>query len=277
MRIRIAGSPVFPLVFLAGLIGVSCAAVEQLSNLLDTEEGEPVHFDSPDSTAMVIVECQVYLDPGDTIDLANPAESIFGAILGGLGEKLSGKDERSYLTGGVLAGDEKRLIEGRCFAKTGVLFHNLRPGMYRLSRLMASQTLDSDQRKEYYDCKSPDKTAFPECPDFLMMTYQFPDTATVDFTFQLEAGDCVYLGKLLLSEEHSLPFGHVEKIDSRFEGGAWIPIEADKHKHNIAVDYELNSDPENELLAIGKLDGKYGQTPWSERWAERIDELEKGK
>ncbi len=117
----------------------------------------------------------------------------------------------------------------------------------------------------------------PEKRDFLMMTYQFPDTATVDFTFQLEAGDCVYLGKLLLSEEHSLPFGHVEKIDSRFEGGAWIPIEADKHKHNIAVDYELNSDPENELLAIGKLDGKYGQTPWSERWAERIDELEKGK
>jgi hypothetical protein len=252
-RLKIVAGIWLALAFIA--LAGGCASV--LDSLLDLEDKAPIDLGSPDSTCILIVACEVKYDPG----VCKIGKLLSRAITGA---------PRAALTSGRAMDTLKNKFEGFPleYAREGsenlLIFPRLKPGVYRLSNILAQYKLDADERKCHYRV---DDDELDTAPAYLEFDFIFEPKYAGDFTFTLDAGECAYLGKLSVVNEDAPPYDR-----KRYESN----VQIDCDKCWIKDNYTLDRANEHEVKAMEKLLSKYKVNPWRESWRSRLVELKAG-
>jgi hypothetical protein len=206
--------------------------------LNDVSDPEPV-FGQPDSTGLIVVDCQVFRHKyGNLLDVGDVVSQMF-----------SGKKEAFSVPGGSLVDNDGHQVEGQEFVvdwsgtEKLIIFSDLHPGDYRLSQVMV--TYDWKDEEMVYD-EDEGHFVTEEVTRYSSSTIDIPPGLLDSLTTELTPGQSVYIGKLTI-------------FDERGDGDN---------------QYQIDNDPNHEIKALKKLIGKYKDSQWVPHWRKRLTELE---
>lgn len=204
-------------------------------------QGPPFISGSPDSTGLLVVDCDPYLRPSRTLDIS--LEGIIGGMAEAVFEEsVSPHGDRMELTGAKLIDDDGVVYKGRATREGDhpvIAFSSLHPGTYRLHALRAEYVLEAshnlyaDEIRRAFDCGDEESTV--ECPERLVYTYYLAPEESDRFTCDVSAGSALYVGRLHLVETH-LPRRwetkrrrdnfHADDVkrDPEFERESWVTV-----------------------------------------------------
>jgi hypothetical protein len=206
--------------------------------LNDVSDPEPV-FGQPDSTGLIVVDCQVFCDKTvNLLDLGEVASAMF-----------SGKKEAFSVPGGILLDDDGHQVEGQEFivdwsgTEKLIIFSDLHPGDYRLSQIMV--TYDWKDEEMVYD-EEEGHYVEKEVTRYSSSIIDIPPGHLEALSNTLTPMQSIYIGKLIIFDE----------------------------KGDGDNQYQIDSDPNHEIEALKKLIGKFKDSQWVPCWRKRLAELE---
>jgi hypothetical protein len=250
------------------------------------KEEPPFSLGLPDSSGLVIVNCRVLHDPHSSISFSSDksfGETIMEVAFEGLATAIFGPDppEDAAIRGGEIVGEEDRRVKGEHtkFMDHAVVFPNLPSGQYRLTKIEADYDLGDYERAEYYECGSnaQKENSFysGRCPDRLDFELTLPADAAGTFDIEVERGELVYVGKIVLVVTERPPFRSVSE-ESHIEGGVLRKTYVDEYRGRIRDEYAVDPDPEYEIEALADLIRHceyYEDSSWIPLLRERLTNL----
>ncbi|UCD17322.1 MAG: hypothetical protein JSV44_12875 [Candidatus Zixiibacteriota bacterium] len=172
------------LAFLSFLLS-GCATLEKVGLLTNVDQPEPP-FGPPDSTGLVIVECQVFYDTPD--NLLQPGKLVMSELK----ESIFGEKEALSICGGSLRDSHGNRILGAAYGvdwsetEMLILFCDLPPGLYRLAQVEARYSDYNDEAEEY---------------EYTRSKINIPPGALGELTVTVQPGDPVFIGRLIIFDD----------------------------------------------------------------------------
>ncbi|NNE08483.1 MAG: hypothetical protein HKN20_07975 [Gemmatimonadetes bacterium] len=200
--------------FLAGCAAMG-SAFRAMQDLPDPVA--PFVRGSPDSTGLLMVDCDAWYDPGHTLDFSR---NILGQVVGDVIEDaLHPRGELMWLRHARIVAPDDSTHGGkrtRYGSQPVILFSNLAPGIYKLTEIRATHDPLDEEVDEYYDCdRSTEETSsvlHDPCPVRFDFTYELSPESRDSLSIEIRAGETHYLGKLELTEEEMPPYDGVRTI-----------------------------------------------------------------
>lgn len=232
------------LIILLTLTG--CATIQEYLKT-DPLEG------NPDKTGLMLATCRIIANFQD--------RSIWGTAFG--------VDQNGTATGGAITGVDNIELEGR--AKNEVVaFPNLAPGTYKLVLMRGVRGISAESVKKIYNCPSDWDTEHnipTKCPDGVEFEFHLPPPVQEQLTFEVVAGEVVFVGNLVFDEPHDPPYHNLQTSTS----GNTIH---DFHECVPNEKFQIERDPQTELDSLKKVVSGFKENSWTAKIRERIAVLE---
>jgi len=207
----------------------------------------------PEITGMAVASCEIIANFQD--------RGFWGTIIG--------IDKKGSASGGAITGVDGIQLEG-IPEDNVVVFQNLQPGQYKLVLMRGTRMLNGDAIKKIYDCPTDweKENNWPAtCPRGVEFEYLLQRNIQDELTFNVTAGELVFIGHLVFDEPHDPPYGNIRKNTAGTS-------EVDFHQCRPNEKFRLERDPENEINTLERASSSFGDNYWTARINERIKELE---
>jgi hypothetical protein len=223
---------------------LACSALKKIDSALtsvglleDVSDPEPV-FGQPDSTGLIVVDCQVFRHrTGNLFDVGDVVSQMFAP-----------RKKAHAMEGAFLVDNHKHVVEGQEFpidwsgSEKLIIFTDLHPGDYRLAQIMV--TYDWQDEESVYD--EDEGWVTENVTRYSSAIINIPPDAHEALAIELSPMQSIYIGKLTILDE----------------GG-----DGDN-------EYEIDNDPNHEIKALKYLIKKYEDSHWVPCWRKRLAELE---
>ncbi len=198
--------------------------------------GKPKIEGEPDKSGLLLVDCGI----------GNSSGSSFV-------ERLLGLDDPK-ISKGFLEGEDGQIIEGKGL-KNLIIFSNLKPGNYKLTRI--------ETEKEQKDESSVIGKSF------FYYNYKIPESFSKNVNAVIEFGKPTYLGKLLIDENHDASYGMPSPSPNDYMSPPW------DYSHECPDEdiYDIIYDEKAEIETLEKFLQYYKKSQWAGIVTKRLEEL----
>jgi hypothetical protein len=215
----------------------------------------------PDTTGVVVLDAEVYFKPA-----AGPTSLRYA-----LDEKLASTNSPTKATprGGELTqvdGDSVK-FHGKYTREGLIVFSNLPPGTYRLTKVRAWASYSRSEQERFYGCD--EKTVY--CPQLADLYLVIPRDTLADLTVTVKRGEIGYIGVLGALETHRPRFGNQRTGGRPGRKGGYV--EVDTHDHTGPAGYTLTYSRSREAGVMRKLADRHPDDPWVGKLQARATEL----